>query len=108
MFDKINQENRTIGRSFRIKERCLDVLKEEASKQGISINALTNKILQDYCLYHRHFERNDIQTVIQILTELALIEERFYILVCGRDDANIDLDLLCPAYSSDLSFLEGS
>ena len=59
MSKKVDKESRTVGRSFRIKEQWLDILKLEASKKGISPNALVNRIFQDYCLYHRHFKRNE-------------------------------------------------
>lgn len=48
------KKNRTIGRSFRIKEQLLEILEEEAKKEGISPNALMNRILQGYCQFYRH------------------------------------------------------
>ena len=51
------QKSRTIGRSFRINEQYFNTLNEEAERAGISSNALINKILQDYCEYHRYFKR---------------------------------------------------
>ena len=53
----ITKKSRTIGRSFRIDERWLTVLNKEANREGISPNALLNRILEDYSLYHRHFAR---------------------------------------------------
>jgi hypothetical protein len=53
----INEKSRTIGRSFRIDERWLNILSEEAKNDGISPNALVNKVLQDYCLFHRYTKR---------------------------------------------------
>lgn len=50
---------RTIGRSFRINERWLKTLDEEAERQGITPNALANRILRDYCLFQRYFKRLD-------------------------------------------------
>lgn len=53
----VDKKSRTIGRSFRINERCLNVLNEESKKEGISTNALLNNVLQDYSIFHRHFKR---------------------------------------------------
>jgi hypothetical protein len=44
----LNEKRKTIGRSFRIDEEWLKVLNDEAKKQGISVNALMNWILQKY------------------------------------------------------------
>ena len=43
-----NRKKRTVGRSFRIAEEWLEVLNEEAERQGISVNSLLNRILQAY------------------------------------------------------------
>jgi hypothetical protein len=44
----LNGKRKTVGRSFRIDEEWLGVLNEEAEKQGISVNALLNRLLQQY------------------------------------------------------------
>ena len=44
----LNKKRKTVGRSFRIDQRWLDVLNEEAEKQGVSVNSLLNKLLQKY------------------------------------------------------------
>jgi hypothetical protein len=44
----LNRKRKTVGRSFRIAEEWLEVLNEEAEKQGISVNALLNRLLQQY------------------------------------------------------------
>jgi len=44
----LNRKKRTVGRSFRISEEWLEVLNEEAERQGISVNSLLNRILQAY------------------------------------------------------------
>ena len=54
----IDKKSRTIGRSFRVDEQWLNVLNEEAKREGISVNALMNQILQDYSLFHRYFKRH--------------------------------------------------
>jgi hypothetical protein len=48
-----NHKGRTIGRSFRVDERWLDILKEEAERERTSPNGLVNRILQDYCTFGR-------------------------------------------------------
>jgi hypothetical protein len=52
----LNEKRKTIGRSFRVDEEWLKVLNDEAEKQGISVNALLNRILQKYA-YIRYMLR---------------------------------------------------
>jgi len=54
---------KTVGHSFRINEEYLAVLQEEAEKQTISVNALMNKILQQYTVFGRFTERFGMITV---------------------------------------------
>ena len=44
----LNKKRKTVGRSFRIAEEWLEVLNEEAERQGISVNSLLNRLLQQY------------------------------------------------------------
>ncbi len=44
----LNKKRKTVGRSFRIDEEWLKVLNEEAERQGISVNSLMNRLLQQY------------------------------------------------------------
>jgi hypothetical protein len=44
----LNKKRKTVGRSFRIDEEWLQVLNEEAERQGISVNSLLNRLLQQY------------------------------------------------------------
>jgi hypothetical protein len=44
----LNEKRKTVGRSFRIDEEWLRVLNDEAEREGISVNALLNRILQKY------------------------------------------------------------
>ncbi len=46
-------EKRRVSRSFRVDEEWLKVLNEEAEKEGISTNALLNKIMRDYAQVYR-------------------------------------------------------
>jgi predicted helicase len=61
----INQKSRTIGRSFRIEERWLNIVNEEAEREGISPNALMNRVLQDYCMFGRNLKRFPAITLSQ-------------------------------------------
>jgi hypothetical protein len=58
----LNEKRKTVGRSFRIAEEWLDVLNEEAERQGISVNALLNRLLQQYA-YIRYMLRYGAITV---------------------------------------------
>jgi hypothetical protein len=44
----LNKKRKTVGRSFRIDQEWLNVLNEEAEKQGISVNSILNRLLQQY------------------------------------------------------------
>jgi hypothetical protein len=54
-FDK---RKRTITRTFRIRQEWDSVLQAEATRQGISVNVLVNKILRKYSLYSRWNDRS--------------------------------------------------
>lgn len=54
---------KTVGHSFRINEEYLTVLQEEAERQTISVNALMNRILQQYTVFGRFSERFGMITV---------------------------------------------
>jgi len=58
----LNRKKRTVGRSFRINEEWIKVLNEEAKKQGISVNSLLNRLLQQYA-YLRYMLRYGAITV---------------------------------------------
>ena len=51
------EKRRTISRSFRIDEDWMQVLQKEAEREGISVNALMNKVLQQYSRHYRYAER---------------------------------------------------
>lgn len=67
-----NKKSQTIGRSFRIREQCLNTLSTEAKREGISVNALLNQILEGYCTYHRHFSRYGGISLTKSLFKLLL------------------------------------
>lgn len=58
----LNKKRKTIGRSFRIDEEWLQVLTEEAERQGISVNSLLNRLLQQYA-YIRYMLRYGAITI---------------------------------------------
>lgn len=60
-------KSRTVGRSFRIEERWLTILNREAEREGISPNALMNKVLQDYGMFGTDLRRFPIITLSQKL-----------------------------------------
>jgi hypothetical protein len=66
-----NEKRRTIGFSSRIDEQYLEILREEAERQEISVNALVNKILQQYCDHYRWAER--FGTIVLARTTTARI-----------------------------------
>jgi hypothetical protein len=88
-------KRKTVGRSFRVDEQWLAVLNEEAKKQGVSVNSLLNRLLQQYA-YLRYMLRYGAIT----LTRQGFME----ILECCTDEkikekgknagANIVKDLL--------------
>ena len=55
-FDK---RKKTITRTFRIRQEWDSVLQEEATRQGVSVNVLVNKIFRKYALYSRWNDRNN-------------------------------------------------
>ena len=52
----LNKKKKTVGRSFRIDEEWINVLNEEAEREGVSVNALLNRLLQQYA-YLRYMLR---------------------------------------------------
>ena len=55
-FGTRNQKRKTIGFSSRVGEEWLEILREEAQRQGLSVNSLINKILESYCQHYRWVE----------------------------------------------------
>jgi len=49
-------KNKTVTRTARIDEAYDDVLKNEAAREGISVNSLVDKILRRYSHSYRYFE----------------------------------------------------
>ena len=67
-FDK---RKKPITRTFRIRQEWDSVLQEEATRQGVSVNVLVNKILRKYALYSRWNDRsNDASLPKRTLREI--------------------------------------
>jgi len=62
---RFDTRKKTITRTFRIRQEWDNVLQEEASRQGVSVNVLLNKILRKYSLYSRWDDRNSDITLPQ-------------------------------------------
>ncbi len=70
-FGRVGKSKKTITRTFRIRKEWDDVLQEEATRQGVSVNVLLNKILRKYSLYSRWNDRyNDISLPQRTLREI--------------------------------------
>jgi hypothetical protein len=51
------KEGRTVAKSFRVNEKALAALQEEASRQSVSVNTLVNQLLLDYSEFGRYLQR---------------------------------------------------
>ena len=51
------REGRTIAKSFRVNEKALEALQEEAKRQSISVNTLVNQLLLDFSEFGRFLQR---------------------------------------------------
>jgi hypothetical protein len=66
-----SDKKKTITRTFRIRKEWDNVLQEEATRQGVSVNVLLNKILRKFSLYQRWADRNnDVNLPQQTLREI--------------------------------------
>jgi hypothetical protein len=83
-----NRKRKTVGRSFRVDKEWLAVLTEEAEKQGVSVNSLLNRLLQQYA-YLRYMMRYGAVT----LTRKGL----FNLLECCPDDQVKEKGILAGA-----------
>lgn len=77
------KRKKTITRTFRIKDDWDIILHEEAERQNISVNALIDKILRHFALYHRYTDRLHVlnlpdrilKRIIQFLPDERIAEE---------------------------------
>ena len=51
------REGKTVAKSFRINEKALEALQEEAKRQTISLNTLVNQLLLDFSEFGRYLQR---------------------------------------------------
>ncbi|TMI36219.1 hypothetical protein E6H25_03385 [Candidatus Bathyarchaeota archaeon] len=51
------REGRTVAKSFRVNEKALGALQEEANRQSVSVNTLVNQLLLDYSEFGRFLQR---------------------------------------------------
>src|SRR6266567_6597232 len=50
-------EGKTVAKSFRVNEKALEALQEEAKRQSISVNTLVNQLLLNYSEFGRYLQR---------------------------------------------------
>jgi hypothetical protein len=51
------KESKTVAKSFRVNEKALSALQEEANRHGVSVNTLVNQLLLDYSEFGRYLQR---------------------------------------------------
>ncbi len=51
------RDRKTVAKSFRINEKALEALQEEAKRQNVSVNTLVNQLLLDYAEFGRFVQR---------------------------------------------------
>jgi len=51
------REGKTVAKSFRVNEKALVALQEEAARQSVSVNTLVNQLLLDYSEFGRFLQR---------------------------------------------------
>ena len=54
----------------------------------------------------RHPDREDVEAVVEVLAELAVLDQLDHVAVGGRDQAEVDLDRLLGADRIDLALLQ--
>lgn len=67
----LNKHKKAVPYSFRVSEEWIEILREEANRTGLKVNALVNVILQKYCRYWKWVEHFDLMLLPRpILAEL--------------------------------------
>ena len=66
-----------VTRTFRLEEEVDHILREDAEKNGISVNNLVNRIMKEYTVSSRYFSRGEsiilsTQTLIQLLSNMDI------------------------------------
>src|SRR6056297_2400355 len=54
----------------------------------------------------RQVDREHVEAVVEILAEVAVVDQPLEVLVRGRHDPHVDLDLAAPPHGDELPFLE--
>ena len=54
---ELAREGKTVAKSFRVNEKALEALQEEAERYRISVNTLVNQLLLDYSEFGRFLQR---------------------------------------------------
>ena len=90
-----SKKRKTVGRSFRIDEEWLQVLNEEAERQGVSVNALLNRLLQQYAYIRTMLRYGAITITRKGFASLIACVPEDKLKENGRNSgANITKDLL--------------
>jgi hypothetical protein len=113
VFFVANHKRKTVGFSFRIDEEWLDTLRAEAERQGISVNALANRILQNYDEHFRWTERlNAVFITRPTLAEIISCCPEEKIIEIAKTSGSIGAkDLIgtmgiAPTFNSIINFIE--
>jgi hypothetical protein len=86
-----NKRKKTITRTFRLRQQWDATLQDEASRQGVSVNVLLNKILRKYSLYSRWNERNNDVTLSQpTLREILGTTQEEQLAKIGAETGTLD------------------
>ena len=90
-----SKKQKTVTRTFRIRGEWDDILKQEAEKQGTSVNVLVNSIFQKYALFDRLAQgHNSISLTQQTFhTLLSCIPEES-IALAGEKSGSTDIQNL--------------
>jgi hypothetical protein len=108
-------KRKTIGHSFRINEESLETLTQEAQRQGISVNALTNKILNNYCQNGRwaqrlgqlQLSRSLVNNIMECIPNEKIVEIAKISGSTGAKDALRTMGIT-PTYDNLMSFIKNN
>src|SRR5260370_12550926 len=70
------REGKTVAKSFRVNEKALSALQEEAARKSVSVNTLVNQLLLDYSEFGRYLQRINVlrlsrKTFAEILNSVS-------------------------------------
>lgn len=99
------KQKKTITRTFRLRQEWDNILQEEASRQGVSVNVLLNKILRKFSLYSRWNERNnDVSLSQQTLRELLKTSQAQQLAEAGTKSGALDAINLVNAMGLEMDY----